>query len=281
MSRDIDVLTSSTLKHLRERWWDADFTEFLRETLQPRPGDRILDVGCGVGTGEVRLGQLGISQLRLLGVDLLFNRVKQALNEARGHNVRAQFTTADARRLPFTDAAFDSTYCVAMLQHVSDLTPAVQELARVTKPGGRVLAVEPDNSARYWYSSSDIGPRVVDLATQFFTALERGDGSDPAVGPKLSTIFARHGIEATAVRLFPVSVAHLGSPPPSVWEARRKTANAALNRVTDEAIRRLGIEYLTALDRYEEEAAAAGKRFVEIQNTMLFATVGQKRSTLT
>ena len=63
--RHIDALTSSTLKHLRERWWGPEFTEFLRETLQPRPGDRILDVGCGVGTGEVRLGQLRISQLRL------------------------------------------------------------------------------------------------------------------------------------------------------------------------------------------------------------------------
>jgi ubiquinone/menaquinone biosynthesis C-methylase UbiE len=280
MSRDIDVLTSSTLKHLRERWWDADFTEFLRETLQPRAGDRILDVGCGVGMGEVRLGQLGISQLRLLGVDLIFDRVLRAFDAVRAHNVRAVFTTADACRLPFVDSAFEATYCVAVLQHVNDLSTAVQELARVTKPGGRVLAVEPDNAARYWYSSVEAGARVFELATRFFTALEsKGDGSNPAVGPTLSTIFARHGIEPTAVRLFPVSVAHLGSPPTGVWDGRRKTATAAVNRVTDEAIRRLGSEYLTVLDRYAEEAAAAGKRFVEIQNTMLFATVGQKRST--
>jgi SAM-dependent methyltransferase len=273
--RHIDALTSSTLKHLRERWWDQDFTDFLRETLQPRPGDRILDVGCGVGTGEVRLGQLGISQLRLQGVDLIFERVSQALGASRAHNVRAGFATADARRLPFVDHAFDSTYCVAMLQHVTDLGTAVQELARVTKPGGRVLAVEPDNAARYWYSSVETGVRAFDLASKFFSALEISDDSDLSIGPRLPALFARFAIEPSSVRLFPVSVAHLGSPPPPLWEARRNTVTAALGRVTDEVIRRLGLEYLDVLGRYEQDAASAGSHFVEIQNTMLFATSGR------
>jgi hypothetical protein len=66
-------------------------------------------------------------------------------------------------------------------------------------------------------------------------------------------------------------VAHLGTPPRTVWDARRKTS-AALNRVTDDATRRLGTEHPTVLERYADEAAAAGTRFVEIQNTMLFAT---------
>jgi ubiquinone/menaquinone biosynthesis C-methylase UbiE len=275
-ARDIDALTSSTLKHLRERWWNADFTEFLRETLEPRPGDFILDVGCGAGTGEVRLGQLRISQLRLLGVDLLADRVRRAVEETRGHNVRASFTAADARRLPFADNVFEAAYCVAVLQHLTDVPAAVGELARVTKPGGRVLAVEPDNAARYWYSSVESGAQAFELATRFFTTLESRDGSDPAPGPKLSAIFARHGVEPAAVRLFPVAAAHLGEIAAPLWESRRHTARAALKRVADPPSRALGEEYLAALDRYERDAAAAGRRFVEIQNTMLFATVGRK-----
>ena len=39
MARDIDALTSFTLKHLRDRWWDASFTAFLQEALQPQPGE--------------------------------------------------------------------------------------------------------------------------------------------------------------------------------------------------------------------------------------------------
>src|SRR5712692_5174879 len=94
MSREIDALASSTLKHLRERWWNAEFTDFLRDTLQPRPGDRILDVGCGVGTSEVQLGQLGISQLRLFGTDLIVSRVQEAASAARSHNIRVRFAAA-------------------------------------------------------------------------------------------------------------------------------------------------------------------------------------------
>ena len=66
----IDALTSPTLKHLREAWWDDEFTAFLAETLKPRPGNRILDVGCGEGLAEVAIGRLHISQVRLVGVDL-------------------------------------------------------------------------------------------------------------------------------------------------------------------------------------------------------------------
>ena len=277
MSRDVDVLTSSTLKHLRERWWNADFREFLCETLQPRAGDRVLDVGCGVGTADVSLGQLDISQLRLFGVDRILSRVSEAVGATRAHNIRVGFAAADACRLPFKSNSFDSTFCVAMLQHVRELSTAVQELARVTKPGGRVLAVEPDNAARYWYSFSDTGTRAFELATRFFRALEvRDDGTDLALGPTISTIFARHGIEPVTIRLFPVSLVRLGTPPPAVWNARRDIVRGAIDRVQSESIRQLGADYLRALDEYAEEAVPAGRRFVEIQSTMLFATVGQK-----
>ena len=247
MSRDIDALTSSTLKHLRERWWNPEFAAFLRETLDPRPGERILDVGCGVGTADVRLGQLGISQVKFFGIDLLVPRLREAVASARAHNLQVGF--------------------------------AVEQFARVTKPGGRVLVVEPDNAARYWYSSSDLGARAFELATRFFTALERsgsGDGTDSAVGPKISTLFERHGIEPVEIRLFPVSLARLGTPAPAVWKARRDIVRGAIDRLQEDSLRQLGAEYLRVLDAYAEEAAAAGRRFVEIQSTMLFATIGQK-----
>src|SRR5207302_7162788 len=116
---------------------------------------------------EISLGQLGISQLRLYAVDLIASRVRAAVVAAAAHNVRARFGVADACRLPFKDDAFDSTFCVAVLQHVCDVSMAVKELARVIRPGGRVLVVEPDNAARYWYSSTEIGARAFALATQF------------------------------------------------------------------------------------------------------------------
>jgi SAM-dependent methyltransferase len=274
----IDSLTSPTLKYLREHWWDDGFTAFLKETLRPRPGNRILDVGCGTGTGEVSIGRLHLSQLQLFGVDLVFAHVKTARETAAGTNLRAHFAAADACRLPFTTGAFDSTYCVAVLQHIGDTASAVREFARVTRPGGRVVAVEPDNAARYWYSSTTAGKRAFDSATRFFAALSRarGDGADPAIGPRLATLFADEGIEPVSVSLFPVSDTRLGAPDPEVWDDRRTRIQRAIDNAADEGARTLGREYLTVMEEYRKEATSAGQAFVEIQNTMLFATVGQR-----
>lgn len=274
----IDALASPTLKHVRERWWNADFTEFLTETLRPRPGNRILDVGCGEGMAEVHIGRLHVSQIRLFGVDLMIERVIVAKHEAAAHNQRVGFACGDACHLPFRDGAFDSTFCVAVLQHISDADAAVGEFARVTAGGGRVVAVEPDNAARYWYSATPAGQRAFEMSVRFFAALAkaRGDGTDPAIGPRLPTLFAKHGIEPIDVRLFPVSQARLGAPPDDRWRRRREVVEEAIRQAPDDTVRHLADEYLEILDAYAAEAGRAGSAFVEIQNTMLFATVGQK-----
>ena len=278
MAAAIDALTSPTLKHLREAWWDDVFTEFLAETLKPRSGNRILDVGCGEGLAEVAIGRLQISQVRLVGVDLVLSKVLIAKHETSSHNQRVSFAAADACRLPFRDGVFDSIYSVAVLQHVSDLESAVDEFARVTAPRGRLVAVEPDNSARYGFSSTPAGRRAFELSRAFFGALSgaQSDGRTTAVGPNLPRLFAERGIEPIQVRLFPVSQTFLGPPSAEVWVSRRAVVEGALNAGASDAARWLGREYLDTLTAYEAEATKAGSSFVEIQNTMLFATVGQK-----
>ena len=278
MTRDVDSLTSATLKNLRERWWDAAFTAFLKDTLQPKAGQRILDVGCGIGTAEVQLSRLRLSQVQLVGVDLLVSHVTQARGAGQSHNIRALFSAADACALPFSDGAFDSAFCIAVLQHIGDVPKAVRELARVTRPEGRIVAVEPDNAGRYFYSSLDSGMRAYESAGLFFSGMARtrGDSTDPSVGPKLPTLFAQNGIDPLSVHLFPVTRAQLGAPTEAMWVARRGGVQAEIEKAPDESIRRLGQDYLKVLERYATEASTAGSAFVEIQNTMLFATVGQR-----
>lgn len=276
MMRDLDALTSTTLKHLREHWWNDAFTSFLEETLRPRPGKSILDVGCGTGTAEVSLARLRVSQLKMVGVDLVVDRLREATAATRGMNARSLYAAADACHLPFADGTFDSTFCVAVLQHIRDLGRAVSELARVTRPGGRVLAVEPDNAARYWFSSVESGMIAAELGRRFFGSLAETRGESPAaaIGPMIPGVFGAHGIEPISVHLFPVSVSHLGSPPPLLWESRRAAVDKAIGRAPDGALRRLGADYQKAIEQYARDADKAGATFVEIQNTMLFATVG-------
>jgi ubiquinone/menaquinone biosynthesis C-methylase UbiE len=278
MARHVDALTAATLKDLREQWWDAEFSDFLQETLRPRPGTRILDVGCGTGTAELSLGRMRISQLRLFAIDRKVARVVETAAACKSHNYRLSAAAADVTRLPFKTGAFDATFCVAVLQHVNDLGRAVGELARVTRPGGRVLTVEPDNSARYWYSSSDLAAEAFAAATRFFAgvARARGDATESAVGPRISALCSEHGIEPVSVQLFPVSVTHIGPPAAAVWQARRDAVAREVSKNTAPSVGALGQDYLEALDRYQRDAVRQGSQFVEIQNTMLFATTGQR-----
>lgn len=275
----IDAFTSPTLKYLRERWWNESFTEFLTETLRPRAGNRILDVGCGEGIAEVQLGRLHVSQMRLVGVDLMVERVVIARHETAAHNQRVLFASADACHLPFRDGAFDSTFCVAVLQHINDVEQAIRDFARVTRVGGRVVAVEPDNSARYFYSSMPAGRRAFELSARFFSTLAaaRGEAMDAAVGPKLPTLFSACGVEPLDVRLFPVTQTQLGAHADEVWRRRHDVVEKLIDQATHDDVRKPGREYLSALDAYAAEARKAGSSFVEIQHTMLFAAVGQKK----
>jgi SAM-dependent methyltransferase len=277
MDQAIDSLTSATLKHLRENWWDDEFTAFLVETLRPRAGKRILDVGCGEGLSEVTIGRLQISQLRLVGIDLVPSKVAAARQETASHNQRAVFAAADACRLPFIDASFDSLFCVAVLQHIGDVDTAIAEFARVTRRGGRIVAVEPDNSARYAFSSTPSGRRAFELSTKFFAAVAaaRGETTDYAIGPKLPGLFVKHGIEPIDVRVFPVSQKRLGASAGNEWKGRRRAVERAVHEAPP-AASDLGRAFLEALSAYEVESAHAGSAFVEIQNTMLFAAVGQR-----
>ena len=176
------------------------------------------------------IGRLHISQVRLVGVDLVPAKAAEALRETRSHNQRVSIAAGDACRLPFRDGVFDATFCVAVLQHVSNVSDAIAEIARVTAPGRRVVIVEPDNAARYLYSSVPAGAVALAAATRFFAAVAdaRERATHPAVGPRVPSLLATAGIEAVDVRLFPVTSVQLGVPPDDVWTRRRARVEQAM-----------------------------------------------------
>ena len=95
-----------------------------------RGGD-VLEVGCGTGLILERLQRVA---RRAVGVDLSPGMLEHA--KARGLEVQE----GDATALPFDDASFDVTCSFKVLAHVPDLAKALAEMARVTRPGGAVVA---------------------------------------------------------------------------------------------------------------------------------------------
>ena len=103
------------------------------------PGERILDVGCGLGGPARYLAERrGAS---VTGVDLLPFRVEiaQALTERVGLTGRVSFRVADATALPFGDAEFSQVWMLDASIHVRDKKKLFGELARVLAPGGLLV----------------------------------------------------------------------------------------------------------------------------------------------
>ena len=202
-----------------------------------------------------------------------------ARHQTAAHNQRVGFATADACHLPFRDGVFDSTFCVAVLQHIGDVDAAVGEFARVTTAGGRVLAVEPDNRARYSYSATPAGVKAFEMSTRFFAALAAARGRRDRRGRRSAAPGALRAPRNRAARRQAVSGV---ADPPGCAARRRLDAPARGRRAGDRSRRRptrsgRSVASISRCSpRTPPKRASAGPGFVEIQNTMLFATVGQK-----
>jgi SAM-dependent methyltransferase len=112
-----------------------------------RSGDECLDVGCGDG-GTAGLWLVEHS-LRYLGVDVSTAAVELA--RTRGLDAMA---IADAADLPLPSASFDVVVCSEVLEHLFDPLVATQEIRRVLRPGGRLIATVPN--ATHWRDRLDM-----------------------------------------------------------------------------------------------------------------------------
>lgn len=113
------------------------------------PGAHLLDVGCGAGEDTLDLARRVGAGGRVAGVDGSAAMVQEALRRARDASLGAGgssplFLVGDVRALPFADGGFDGARVDRVLQHVDGPSEAVGELVRVVRPGGRVVACEPD-----------------------------------------------------------------------------------------------------------------------------------------
>ena len=111
----------------RGRWIGETEHELLLRLLEPRSGDRVVDVGCGTGWFTRRLAAL--PGLHVTGVDV----DAEWLAFARSRDARSAYLQADARALPFADGSVDRTVSVAALCFVADWHRALKEIARVTR----------------------------------------------------------------------------------------------------------------------------------------------------
>ena len=138
-------------------WWDSDsFLYTLRSALNPArfpylrrtmtgtlgidPKDiAVLDVGCGGGLLAEEFAALGC---RVTGVDPSSESLAVARAHAAQGGLAIEYIEGTGEALPFEDASFDVVYCCDVLEHVNDVGKTIVEIARVLKPGGRLVVGE-------------------------------------------------------------------------------------------------------------------------------------------
>ena len=161
------------------------YAAFLRPYL--RPDMVILDCGCGEAAIALGLAQ-ALRDGRIVGVDL----DKGSLAIAGGYAVAMEcgnlaFVAGDGRQLPFRDASFDAVLCHSVLETVADPAKLVEELRRVTKPGGLVGAASVD------YGGIILGGGCAEKPQRFYDIrrqLWRAAGiAEPNMGRRLRGLF--------------------------------------------------------------------------------------------
>lgn len=111
-----------------------------------RPGQRVLDVGCGPGTDTPVIAQMVGAEGLVVGIDVDGAMIDRANDRVASQSFAAwvEHRQADTRALPFSDGAFDLVRAERVLMHVPEHEVAIKEMARVLKPGGTLSLADPD-----------------------------------------------------------------------------------------------------------------------------------------
>ena len=108
--------------------------------LEPRPGERLLEIGPGIGHGALPVAGRIEPGGTLAAFDLQQEMLDDLAERARALGIaNLEPTQGDATRLPYDDGSFDGAYLVTVLGEVPDRAAALSELHRVLRPGARIV----------------------------------------------------------------------------------------------------------------------------------------------
>ena len=125
-------LTNAVLSLGLDRTWRTA----VRDALDLKPGERVLDLAAGTATSSAALARSGA---HVVGCDFSLGMLRIG---AQAPHEGVELVAGDALQLPFADAAFDAVTMSFGLRNTADVDRALDELLRVTKPGGRLVICE-------------------------------------------------------------------------------------------------------------------------------------------
>lgn len=142
---DHDKGLSGAMRYLRliRRMWRSPVSDAVVDMVAPRRGELVVDLGAGMGPASVRAVATGA---QVLAVDPTpFMRAMLGLRRRLGRRGRSlSVHDGAAESLPVADGSVDALWCVNAVHHWTDRAAALDEIARVLRPGGRAVLVDED-----------------------------------------------------------------------------------------------------------------------------------------
>jgi ubiquinone/menaquinone biosynthesis C-methylase UbiE len=179
------------------------YKDHLNGVARLRSG-RYLDVACGLADDAMRLADLLGDRGSVVAIDLSARLLQEAADAARARKLdNIAFSRMDAAQLAFADGQFDVARIDRALQHVDDPSRVLAELRRVVKPGGLVVAAEPDWGT---FLITDADGAADDVCAAFAAGIRT-----PHIGRRLPTLFIQAGLTVEAFSGFVLLTSGLGA----------------------------------------------------------------------
>ncbi len=176
------------------RWRTAENSAaYLLDRL--RPGQDLLDVGCGPGTITLDLAAR-VAPGRVVGIDsseVVLAAARASVTGAGPTNV--SFVTGDAYHLQFDEGTFDVAHAHQVLQHLSSPVSALAEMARVLRPGGTLAVRDSDYGGFVWAPADPVLSRWLSL----YHEITAHNGADADAGRHLPAWVREAGFEEARV----------------------------------------------------------------------------------
>lgn len=189
-------------RYAQQARWTRDLRNYIFEQTGLSNAQRVLEVGCGTGAILSELPK----QSNIHGLDI----DPVALMECRVNAPDALLIRGNALGLPYQDDSFDTVYSHFLLLWVGDPLQALQEMKRVTRRGGYVIAFAEPN----YYARVDEPVDLIPLGKWQIEALVR-QGADPSLGARLAELFFEAGINIIETGTIQ---GQRNEPSPAEWE---------------------------------------------------------------
>ena len=131
------------LRYLRwlPQMWRSPINDAVIALIDPRPGERVIDIGAGMGAGAMRAAACG-AQVIAVEPTPFMRRVLTGRRMFSRRRPGVEVVDGTAERLPVDDGTIDAIWAVNTMHHWVDVERGVAEIARVLRPGGRLLLVD-------------------------------------------------------------------------------------------------------------------------------------------